>query len=162
TKSRSTRYLSKYSGGCDHEMVAFRCVRVLIVCLLTGVVGVAGWCLGGGHASGTPAAQRIPAGRSVHVIWQGNLLRTFHVYRPQGLTGGSPLVVMLHGGYGDGRQAERDYHWNTEADNGHFVVAYPDGLLRAWNAGTCCGLPREANVDDVGFITHMVAVIAQQ
>src|SRR5262249_28102482 len=84
------------------------------------------------------------------------------VYRPPGLTGGSPLVVMLHGGYGDGRQAERDYHWNTVADNGHFVVAYPDGLLRAWNAGGCCGLPEHVYIDDVGFIAGMVSAIRQQ
>lgn len=69
---------------------------------------------------------------------------------------------MLHGGFGDGLQAERDYHWNNEAEAGRFVVAYPDGLVRAWNAGTCCGIPQHASVDDVGFITHMVGAIAQQ
>jgi polyhydroxybutyrate depolymerase len=72
------------------------------------------------------------------------------------------LVVMLHGGFGNGAQAERAYHWDTQADNGHFVVAYPDGLNRAWNAGTCCGNSQHANVDDVGFLTAMVGGIAQQ
>jgi len=69
---------------------------------------------------------------------------------------------MLHGGFGSGEQAERSYHWDAEADSGHFLVAYPDGLNRAWNAGTCCGEPRRAGVDDVGFITTMVAAIEQQ
>ena len=41
-------------------------------------------------------------------------------------------------------------HGHAEADNGHFLVAYPDGLNRAWNAGTCCGEPQRANTDDVG------------
>jgi polyhydroxybutyrate depolymerase len=70
--------------------------------------------------------------------------------------------VMLHGGFGSGEQAEGAYHWDSEADNGHFLVAYPDGLNRAWNAGTCCGEPQRTNLDDVGFITAMVAAVEQQ
>jgi polyhydroxybutyrate depolymerase len=42
---------------------------------------------------------------------------------------------MLHGGFGTARQAENAYHWDTEPERGHFVVAYPDGLDRAWNTG---------------------------
>ena len=73
-----------------------------------------------------------------------------------------PLAAILHGGFGNGAQAERSYHWDAEADNGHFLVAYPDGLNRAWNAGTCCGEPQRDNVDDVGFITTMVEAIKQE
>jgi poly(3-hydroxybutyrate) depolymerase len=69
---------------------------------------------------------------------------------------------MLHGGFGNGAQAEHSYNWDSEADNGHFLVAYPDGLVRAWNAGSCCGEPQRTNADDVGFITAMVGVIEQQ
>ena len=69
---------------------------------------------------------------------------------------------MLHGGFGTGDQAERDYNWDAEADGGHFLVAYPDGLGRAWNAGSCCGEPQRTNLDDVGFITTMVSDIEQQ
>ena len=79
-----------------------------------------------------------------------------------GLSDGAPLVVMLHGGFGTGAQAERSYHWDSEADAGHFLVAYPDGLMRAWNAGSCCGEPQRTNADDVGFITTMVGAIGQQ
>lgn len=92
----------------------------------------------------------------------GGVGRTFHLYRPQGLTDAVPLVVMMHGGFGNGAQAERAYHWDSEADNGHFLVAYPDGLNRAWNAGTCCGQPQRDNVDDVGFITAMVGAVEQE
>jgi polyhydroxybutyrate depolymerase len=131
------------------------------VCLLAALVVLLGGCFGGGHASGTPDAP-IPVGQSTQTIQWAGASRTFNLYRPQGLTGAVPLVVMVHGGFGDGAQAERAYHWDTEADNGHFLVAYPDGLNRAWNAGTCCGNPQRTNVDDVGFITAMVAAIKQQ
>ena len=138
-----------------------RCSWALKVCLLGALVVLVGGCLGGGHASGKPAPQTIPVGQSTQTVDSGESTRTFHLYRPQGLTGAAPLVVMLHGGYGNGAQAERSYHWDAEADNGHFLVAYPDGLNRAWNAGTCCGVPQQRNVDDVGFITAMVAAIGQ-
>jgi polyhydroxybutyrate depolymerase len=74
-----------------------------------------------------------------------------------------PLVVMLHGGFGSGSEAERDTGWDAEADRRGFVVAYPDGLLRAWNSGGgCCGRPADTGVDDVAFITAMVAGIEDQ
>ena len=138
-----------------------RCVRVLSVCLLAALTVVLGGCLGGGHALGTPGSQSIPVGQSTQTVESAGVSRTFHLYRPQGLTDAVPLVVMLHGGFGNGAQAERSYHWDAEADNGHFLVAYPDGVNRAWNAGTCCGEPQHDNVNDVGFITATVAAIEQ-
>ena len=86
--------------------------------------------------------------------------RTYHVYRPADLADPAPLVVFLHGGFGSGEQAEKTYGWDAEADQGHFLVAYPDGVDRAWNTGGgCCGTPARDNVDDVGFVTAMVAAI---
>jgi polyhydroxybutyrate depolymerase len=121
-----------------------------------------GGCIGGGHALGTPGAASIPVGQSTQTIDVGGVSRSFHLYRPPGLSDGAPLVVMLHGGFGTGAQAERSYHWDTEADASHFLVAYPDGLMRAWNAGTCCGEPQRSDIDDVGFITAMVGAIGQE
>jgi polyhydroxybutyrate depolymerase len=86
--------------------------------------------------------------------------RTYIVYRPATVRASAevPLVVFLHGGFGSGAQAERSYGWDARADRGHFVVAYPDGIHRAWNAGGgCCGQPARDNVDDVAFLTRMVA-----
>jgi polyhydroxybutyrate depolymerase len=118
-------------------------------------------CLGG-HPAREQGGQRIPFGHSTRTVQSGQVSRTFRLYRPPGLSGAAPMVVMLHGGFGNGAQAERSYHWDNAADGGHFVVAYPDGLHRAWNAGTCCGQPQKAGVDDVGFITAMVAAVEQQ
>src|ERR1700742_3420232 len=135
-----------------------RYLRTLVVVLL----GASVVTLGSGHALGTPAAQSIPDGQSTQTIEVGGASRTFHLYRPQGLSDGAPLVVMMHGGFGTGAQAERSYDWDGEADAGHFLVAYPDGLGRVWNAGSCCGEPQRSNTDDVGFITAMVGAIEQQ
>lgn len=137
-------------------------IRVASVCLPPVLVVVLGGCLGGGHALGIPGAHSIPVGQSTQSISSGGANRTFHLYRPQGLGEAVPVVVMLHGGFGNGAQAERSYHWDAEADDGHFLVAYPDGLNRAWNAGTCCGEPGHLNTDDVGFISAMVGAIERE
>ena len=155
------KLLVKSRGGCHDGLMRSGYLRALSVCLLGTLIVVLGGCLGGGHALGTPGSG-IPVGQSAHSIESGGASRTFSVYRPQGLADAAPLVVMLHGGFGNGAQAERAYHWDSEADNGHFLVAYPDGLNRAWNAGTCCGEPARANTDDVGFLTAMVGAIGQQ
>ena len=133
--------------------------RAASVCLVAVLVVALGGC---GHALGTPGSQSIPVGQSTQGVESGGISRTFHLYRPAGLTDAAPLVVMLHGGFGTGEQAERAYHWDAEADRGHFLVAYPDGLNRAWNAGTCCGEPQRVDTDDVGFLTTMVGAIEQQ
>lgn len=89
--------------------------------------------------------------------------RTFRVYRPGTLEASAPLVIMLHGGFGDGAQAERSYGWDSMADAGHFLVAYPDGMDRAWNVGgECCGRPGREGVNDVEFITTLVGRLQKQ
>lgn len=160
-RDTNDKLLVKYGFGCHDVVMACRCVRVFSAFLLAAALIGAGGLIGGTRASATPDFP-IPAGRSVQIIKSGGIFRIYRVYRPRGLVGAAPLVVMLHGGFGTGSQAQRDYNWNSEADRGGFVVAYPNGLLRAWNAGTCCGLPENVNTDDVGFITSMVATIVRR
>lgn len=91
----------------------------------------------------------------------GGLDRAYRVYIPDGATVPAPLVVMLHGGFGSAQQAERAYGWDRLADSAKFIVAYPDGIGRAWNVnGGCCGRPGREDIDDVGFINAVVDEIA--
>ena len=114
--------------------------------------------------SGCCAAHRVetgfPVGTGVHTMAFGGLDRTYRVHKPAGLAAAAPLVVMLHGVTGNGEQAENSYGWDSLADSAKFVVAYPDGVERAWNGHGCCGRPARDNIDDVGFITAMVGQIS--
>ncbi|NNG98873.1 prolyl oligopeptidase family serine peptidase [Gordonia araii NBRC 100433] len=87
---------------------------------------------------------------------------SYELYRPSGLASPAPLVVVLHGGFGTGKQVERDYGWNRQARAGRFVVAYPDGIARSWNAGGCCGQAQSRNVDDLGFLRRVVDDVARK
>ena len=92
-----------------------------------------------------------------------------YVYVPATLPapGSRALVIVLHGGLGNGERVaaglgEKGLNLNSVAEKAGFVVAYLDGTtvshcFRAdrlgWNAGGgCCGVPAERNVDDVGYI----------
>ncbi len=118
---------------------------------------------GGGAPAATPST--APVGTSVQHLTVDGRTRSFRLYRPDATAVGAttPLVVMLHGGFGDSAQAEQSYGWDAAAASHHFVVAYPDGLSRAWNVrGGCCGAPGKQGVDDVRFITAMVAAISRE
>jgi len=97
----------------------------------------------------------------VRTISVGGHDRSYRLYKPSGLPASAALVIVLHGGFGTGDYAERNYGWDKLADSQKFVVAYPNGLNRAWNVNGagCCGKPAKAGIDDVGFITAAVADI---
>jgi poly(3-hydroxybutyrate) depolymerase len=100
------------------------------------------------------------------------------VYVPTTLapSGSRALVVVLHGGLGNAqriaaRTHETGLNMNAVAEEGGFVVAYLNGtpvarLLGAdklgWNAGSCCGLPAQTQVNDVAYIESAVQAIARQ
>ena len=116
-----------------------------------------------GAPSTTARGARATAS-TVQTITVGGLSRTFHVYRPAAVTGATrvPLVVMLHGGFGSGTQAEASYGWDAEADRAGFVVVYPDGVNHAWDVGGgCCGAPGTTGVDDVAFVSKVVAALVR-
>ena len=92
----------------------------------------------------------------VRQISAGGIARTYRIYHPAAAPAHPALVMMLHGGFGDGANAERADGWDAVAERQGFVVAYPDGIGRAWNAGTCCGTPHQRNIDDVAFLTAVV------
>jgi polyhydroxybutyrate depolymerase len=105
---------------------------------------------------------QVQAGSSTQSLVVDGLTRWFRLYRPDGLVLDHPvpLVVMLHGGFGDDAQAEAGYGWDQQATRQGFVVAYPNGDSRAWNGGGgCCGKPGREDVDDVAFISAMVAKV---
>jgi polyhydroxybutyrate depolymerase len=112
-------------------------------------------------ATALPAVPEI-AGPTRHRL-RGEPERSYRLYRPASLGRLSPvpLVIVLHGGFGSGAQAERSYGWDALAEQQGFVVAYPDGINHSWNAGgICCGPALHHAVDDLGYLTRLIGIVS--
>ncbi len=107
-------------------------------------------------------AQAQQPGKSVeYEVRSGLLKRSYLLYVPKSYQAGKPmpLLIALHGGYGTGKNMEDVSGFDRVADARGVIVAYPDGISKAWNAGTCCAKPMENNVNDVAFMANLVADI---
>jgi polyhydroxybutyrate depolymerase len=57
---------------------------------------------------------------------------------------------------------QRSTGFDEVADENGFVVVYPDGIRRTWNAGGCCETAMRENVDDVGFVNAMIDSLSEK
>jgi polyhydroxybutyrate depolymerase len=90
----------------------------------------------------------------------GGRSRSFVVHLPPAAMTGErplPLVLLFHGGLGTGAQIEESARMSPIADREGFVVVYPDGVGRTWNGGGCCGPAVEQQIDDVAFVSALLA-----
>jgi len=104
-------------------------------------------------------------------IEHDGLMRKYLLYVPAAYTHGRqpmPLVINLHGGGGDAESQQNSSQMNLKADQAGFLIAYPQGTGRellgqvfgTFNAGRCCGLAKEQEVDDVGFVRTVIDDVA--
>ena len=136
----------------------------------TGFLLVTAGCSLGGHDRATSF---VPApGTSRYAIRVGSLARTFLLHVPRerprrfGLPTDFPLVIVLHGSGADAETIRRMSGLDSLAEAARFLVAYPNGVTGAlglrsdWNAGECCGVAANRNVDDVAFMHALIGSIA--
>lgn len=102
-----------------------------------------------------------------------NLTRCWQTHIPENLDPSLavPLVVDMHGFGSDSTEQRHLSAFDTISEEDNMIVVYPDGTWQlnefdgnenqAWNAGWCCAHAATEDIDDVGFIEKMVAVIIQ-
>jgi len=79
-----------------------------------------------------------------------------------------PLIIAMHGGFGNAYDMENQSQLSLKADSENFIVVYPEGVkggflnIRSWNAGWCCGFSSNNNIDDVGFIDSLLNTLINQ
>lgn len=79
--------------------------------------------------------------------------RTYYAHIPRKLPRNPALVVALHAGTQTPEGFERMTGWSTIATREKFIVVYPEGIGRSWNAGNgALGEAGRKGVDDVGFL----------
>jgi len=118
-----------------------------------------------------PAVERPPSGETEHNLTHDGRERSYLLYVPTSVDWDKPvpLILVFHGGTGNGKSARVMSGFNEVADRHGFIVAYPDGtghlsddIILTWNGGECCGYAQKNNVDDVGFARAVVAHVQSQ
>ena len=76
----------------------------------------------------------------------------------------APLLILLHGYGGEGRDIDTYWAIAQAADEAGYVYAAPDGTRdgngdRFWNATDACCNFEHANVDDVAYLSGVIAEI---
>lgn len=89
-------------------------------------------------------------------------VRTYRIHVPPSYDGSTPipLVFAFHGGGGQGRSQARLSNLDDVSDREGFIVVYPDGVGRSWNAGHGAGEAESLQVDDVGFVSELIDTLA--
>ena len=90
--------------------------------------------------------------------------RSWIVHQPPSYNPGKrwPVVLVFHGGGGNGEQMAGMTGFSHKADREGFLAVYPNGTGRwqnrflTWNAGNCCAYAYENHIDDVGFIRALI------
>lgn len=116
-----------------------------------------------GASTQCEAAPRTPGEHWVDVSHDG-LARRALVYVPASVgLRKVPLVMVLHGGFGDPVGMRLSCGMDAVADREGFAVVYPEGLDGHWNDG------REeqrgaqvADADDVGFLRGLVGTLVRR
>lgn len=117
--------------------------RSLLLALACGTTSIGG-------------ASCAPAG--VDTITLDGKTREYRFHIPTGLSGTAPLLVVLHGGGGNGQQIQRLTRFDEMADREGFFALFPSAYKGHWNDGRV-GDELTANaegVDDVELIDEIL------
>lgn len=109
-----------------------------------------------------PAAADRPT--QAHTLEVGGRTRTYLLHVPPTLPAGpAPLVLVFHGGGGNGPGTERLTRFSELADREGVLVAYPEGVGRNWYDGrefTGSSRAHRERIDDVGFVAALLDAVA--
>jgi len=85
-----------------------------------------------------------------------NLKRTYIIHIPQLVNPGDklPLVIILHGHGGTGKQIMKNSKFNGLSDKEKFIAVYPDGINKGWNDGR--EVEGNDKYDDIKFMSLLI------
>ena len=90
------------------------------------------------------------------IVTSDGRTRTYVIHTPTGISPSKtyPLVLLFHGGGGEGARVLSTTRFASKADQEGFIVVAPDGVNRRWDDGRGTANP---GIDDVGFVRQLIA-----
>ena len=133
-----------------------------MLCVLAALSISAGAC---GGTTATPPGHEVqsPSATQEGTLTVSGQARTYLLFRPPSLDADqpAPVVLALHGFTSNAVGMETMTLLDAQAVKSGFVVVYPEGLARSWNAGRCCGDAQSKDIDDVAFISQLIDSLAK-
>ncbi len=92
-----------------------------------------------------------------------NLKRNYLLHIPRAYDSSQPLPLVLafHGRLGTAKKMAKLTNLSDLAEEQKFIVAYPNGIGRSWNAGHGTGKAEAMGVDDVRFTARLIDTLSQ-
>ncbi|MEJ2761376.1 MAG: PHB depolymerase family esterase [Gammaproteobacteria bacterium] len=113
-----------------------------------------------GQESSTRTGNRIVNPLPVESVQVQGIRRTVRFYHPGRLSNHPAVLLLLHGGGGDGERFRRltDRAFERLADEKGFLVAYPDAIGGQWNGCRANASYHEAlaGIDEIAFLHSVV------
>lgn len=103
-------------------------------------------------------APTIQPGDSTRELTVNDARRTYQLHIPPGLDHDHPVPVVFffHGLYSVSiTRSTTDF--DETADANRFIVVYPVGVGSSWNAGDCCGMAAEDQVDEAALVREILS-----
>lgn len=108
--------------------------------------------------------QKFADGASHESLNLNGISRTYWFHAPKKPIGENqklPLVLVLHGRLGNGKNIMEDSKFNEVSDKEGFFVAYPDGYSRSWADGRGATPADRNKIDDVEFIEKLIGHLSE-
>ncbi len=86
----------------------------------------------------------------------GGITRTYTLYLPSDSSKPRALLIALHGGGGNGAGMRSLTGLDSLADQGDFLLVYPDGYQKNWADGRGGSKTEQAGSNDVVFIASLI------
>ena len=132
----------------------------------TARVVVAAVMLALGACSGSTSSSEPPPAPAVqhHDLNVDGLSRSYRLFVPLSVdrSQAASLVIMLAGVGNTGESMVEATRFDRVAEREGFVVAYPEGVDKTWNAGYCCLGRATTGPDDVGFLGRLIDDVEAQ
>jgi polyhydroxybutyrate depolymerase len=87
---------------------------------------------------------------TTHTLRSGGAARTYHVHTGKAATKGLPVVLVLHGGGGNGKILKDTYGFKPFIERGEMIAVYPDAGKGGW-------LP-----EDVAFLDEVLDAVLKR
>jgi polyhydroxybutyrate depolymerase len=96
-------------------------------------------------------------------IEAGGTVRSYQVHVPARKASQTlPLVLVLHGGGGNGAGMRTLTGMDSSADATGFIAVYPDGVQKNWSDGRGTTDSEKAGVNDVAFLSSLVGKLSSE